>query len=132
METKDRKQVYQLAGIGHWELDLENDDLYWSDEVKRLHEVPLDYQPTLEEAIAFYEEGTHRQHIRSAVDDAIANGESYVVEAKIITAEGNQRWVKTIGEPVFEEEQCVRLHGTTQDITDRKKTEQRTDTAKAR
>ncbi|MEX2602789.1 MAG: PAS domain S-box protein [Gracilimonas sp.] len=131
MKPKHREQAYQLANIGHWELELQNDELnwneelYWSDEIKALHEVPLDYQPTLEDAVKFYEEGENRQKIQAAVENAIKNGESYVIESKIITAQGNQRWVRSTGEPVFENGQCIRLFGSTQNITDLKKKEEK-------
>ncbi|MDZ7680473.1 MAG: PAS domain S-box protein [Fodinibius sp.] len=129
MNPKHRQQAYHLAGIGYWELDLQNskhywyEKLYWSDNVKHLHEVPLDYQPTLEDAVVFYEEGQNRQKIQAAVENAIKNGESYAIESKIITAEGNHRWVRSIGEPVFKHGQCIKLYGSTQDITNRKSKE---------
>ncbi|MDZ7807699.1 MAG: PAS domain S-box protein [Gracilimonas sp.] len=129
MNPKHQEQAYHLAGIGYWELDLQNskhywnEKLYWSDNVKHLHEVPLDYQPTLEDAVVFYEEGENRQKIQAAVENAIENGESYVIESKIITAEGNHRWVRSIGEPVFKDGQCIKLYGSTQDITDLKSKE---------
>jgi PAS domain S-box-containing protein len=131
MKPKHREQSYHLAGIGHWELELQNDDLYWneelywSDEIKTLHEVPLDYQPTLEDAIEFYEKGESRLKIQAAVENAIENGESYVIESKIVTAEGKHRWVRSLGEPVFEKGQCIRLFGSTQDVTDLKRKEER-------
>jgi len=125
MNPKHREQAYHLAGIGHWEFELENNVLYWSDEIKNLHDVPLDYQPTVEDAIAFYEKGENRRSVQKAVEGAIDNGEGYVIEAKIITAKGNERWVKSIGEPVFENGQCIRLYGSTQDITAHKKREQK-------
>lgn len=125
MKEKYRKQAYQLANIGHWEVDFENDELYWSDEIKKLHEVPHDYEPDLETAITFYEKGEHRKSIQEAISHAIEKGESFTIESKIITAKGNQRWIKAIGEPEFENGRCLRLYGSTQNITDRKKAEQK-------
>jgi PAS domain S-box-containing protein len=126
MDEVHKKQAYQLANIGHWELDILNQDLHWSDQLKRLHEVELDYEPTLEAALSFYKEGKHRSKVRSAVDKAVEEGEPFSVESQIITAKGNLRWVKAIGEPKVEDGQCVRIFGSTQDITAQRKTKKQT------
>src|SRR5690606_5708481 len=44
-------------------------------------------------------------------------------ELKIVTAKGNPVWVRTIGKPVIEDGQCVRVYGAFQDISPRKKQE---------
>lgn len=43
----------------------------------------------------------------------------------MITAKGNERWVKIVGEPVFLNDKCVRIYGSTQDITSSKKAERK-------
>jgi PAS domain S-box-containing protein len=122
MQVRYKKQAYQLANIGHWELDIENGELYWSDEIKKLHEVEPDYVPDLERALEFYVEGEYRDKARSAVIQAIEEGDPFAFESKILTNKGNERWVKAIGEPKMKNGKCIRLFGSTQDITDLKKT----------
>ena len=124
MHERHQKQAYRLANIGHWELDVMNDQLYWSDQVKRLHEVPMDYNPELEEAISFYPEGDHRERVRKAVKMAIEEGTSFSLESEIITAEENVRWIRAIGESEMEDGRCVYIYGSTQDITAQRKAEQ--------
>ncbi|WP_445665115.1 PAS domain-containing sensor histidine kinase [Fodinibius sp. AD559] len=124
MDKEHKEQAYQLANIGHWEIDVPGKQLYWSDQVKRLHEVSFDYQPDLESALAFYEEGNHRKKVQKAVKKAIEEGQSFSFESKIITAKGNPRWVNAVGEPVMEGGRCASIYGSTQDITDRKTMEQ--------
>ncbi|MFH5885284.1 PAS domain-containing protein [Halalkalibaculum sp. DA3122] len=122
---KQRDKAYQIAEIGHWELDLIHDKLHWSDTVKKLHEVELEYEPDLDSAISFYKEGKNRQKIREAVEHAIEDGEPFDVELKIITAENNERWVRAVGETEFRHGKCVRIFGSTQNITKRKEAEQK-------
>ncbi|PSP42131.1 hypothetical protein BRC68_12535, partial [Halobacteriales archaeon QH_6_64_20] len=43
-------RTQELASVGGWELDLRDDELRWTDEVKRIHGLGLDYEPTLAEA----------------------------------------------------------------------------------
>ncbi|MFP8489220.1 PAS domain S-box protein [Gracilimonas sp. Q87] len=124
MDDHYKEQAYQLARIGHWELDVADKQLYWSEQVKRLHEVSLDYQPDLESALDFYEKGYHRNVVEKAVAKAIEEGRSFSFESKITTDKGNSCWVRVVGEPVMQYDRCVRLYGSTQDITDRKTMEQ--------
>lgn len=116
--------AYKIADIGHWELDLVNEELYWSDAVKRLHEVSDEYRPDLESAIAFYKEGEDREAITQAVEQAIKSGEPFDVELQIITAKNNEHWIRAVGEAEYKNGECIRLYGSTQNITKRKQAEQ--------
>ncbi|WP_445664073.1 PAS domain S-box protein [Fodinibius sp. AD559] len=120
---RQRDKAYKIADIGHWELDLINEEIFWSDAIKKLHEVDDDFNPDLEEAINFYKEGEHQKRITDAVEQAIQKGAPFDLELKIITAENNERWVRAVGEPEFRNGQCVRIFGSTQDITERKEIE---------
>ncbi len=122
---RQRDKAYDIAGIGHWEFDLVNDALFWSDRIKKLHEVEQDYEPNYDAAIQFYKEGEHRQKITEAIEKAIETGESFDLELKIITAKNNERWVRAVGETVFRNGTCRRIYGSTQDITQRKEIEQK-------
>ncbi|MDZ7716398.1 MAG: PAS domain S-box protein [Balneolaceae bacterium] len=122
---QQRDKAYHIADIGHWELDLINEELNWSDTVKKLHEVGADYKPELDTAINFYKEGEHRRKISDAVENAIETGEPFDTELKIITSGGNEKWVRAVGETEFRNGKCVRIYGSTQDITQRKETEQK-------
>jgi len=109
--TELHRTVERLARVGGWEFDVEAEQLTWTDGVRRIHEVPLDYEPTLEEAIEFYHEAD-METIREAVETAIETGEPYKGELRIRTAEGNLRWVR----PRIER-QGDRLVGSFRDIT---------------
>jgi len=113
-------KAYDMADIGHWSLDLINENLYWSSAIRKLHEVPDDYEPDFESAVNFYEEGTHRETIKNAVNKAIETGEPFKVELRIITAKGNKRWIRAVGRSEFKNGKCIRVFGSTQNITDRK------------
>lgn len=110
-------QVEEVARIGSWELDLLENKLYWSKQTKAIHEVPADYAPNLETAIKFYKEGESRNAIQQVVKEAVELGKDWNLEIELVTAKGNIVWVSTYGEAEFENNQCVRLIGTFQDIT---------------
>ena len=130
-QTDLLERTQQIANVGGWELDLNDDGLRWTDEVHRIHGVPLDYDPDLEEGIDFY----HPEDapvIEDAVERAIEAGESFDEELRLIRSDGTQRWVRAQGEPRQEDGETVLLRGVMQDITERKEREAERDRARAR
>ncbi|MDQ9091668.1 PAS domain-containing protein [Pseudoalteromonas haloplanktis] len=109
--------------IGAWEVDLENNTMYWSDEVKAIHEVATDYQPVVSQALGFYKQGEHREKISQLFESAIATQSSWEVELIIVTALGNERWVKSIGQVEFKDGRCIRVYGSFQNIDTYKRLE---------
>jgi diguanylate cyclase (GGDEF)-like protein/PAS domain S-box-containing protein len=108
----------RAAGVGGWELDLASGALLWSDQTRRLHEVGPDFQPTLENAIAFYAPQV-RPRIEQAVQAGMADGTPWDLELPFVTARGRALWVRAVGEVEFEGGRPVRLVGAVQDITER-------------
>ncbi len=113
----------QLARIGSWEVNLVNNSLYMSDITKELHEVDKGFIPDMKIAVNFYKEGADRDRILKAVQEAINTGAAYDLQLQIITAKGNERWVRTIGNAEFHNGKCIRLMGSFQDIDAIKKSE---------
>ncbi|SRX55774.1 PAS domain S-box protein [Aequorivita sp. CIP111184] len=113
----------RLAVVGSWEIDVVTESVYWSDITKEIREVDKDYVPQLGEGISYFKEGIHRDTISQKVQDCIENGTPWDEELKIITFKGNEKWVRTIGEGNFLNEKCIKIHGSFQDITDRKNAE---------
>lgn len=127
LEKKEKllDKPYHLTQIGYWEMDLLRQKLHWSNEIKRLHGVENDFVPDLKTAITFCKEGEHRYKIQQVIQRAIDSGEPFDVELKIITLNGNERWVRVVGEAEFENSECRRIYGSTQDITTRKEAEEK-------
>lgn len=109
----------QTSKVGGFEFDIETGFLQWTEEVFHIHEVSLDYVPTVENALDFYSE-TSKPVIADAVQRAIEHGEPFDLELETITAKDNHRSVHALGVADLENR---RVHGVFQDITDRKKTE---------
>lgn len=113
----------QMAKVGGWELGLEPLTLSWTEETKRIHEVPLDYVPDLDEAIKFYHP-EDQLIIKKTVERAIEHGESFDTELRVVTGKGNHAWVQSIGKAHIENGKTVKISGTFQDITERKQAEE--------
>jgi PAS domain S-box-containing protein len=111
-----------IANVGAWEYDLETDETYVSDETLRIHGLgPGDDLPP--KASIDYYHPEDRPLIREAFEQAVGAGESYDMECRLVDADGRQRWVRTRGEPQTEDGDIVRVRGIIQDITDRKRRE---------
>ena len=119
-ERKNADRLFEeaanLAKLGWWELDLGTQTLYWSDIVKKIHEVETDYIPQLATGINFYKEGPSRRLIQEAVKKAIEEQKIYDLELQIITAKGKEKWVRASGRPIIVDGKVSRLIGIFQDI----------------
>ncbi|WP_422083934.1 PAS domain-containing protein [Ulvibacterium sp.] len=112
------REKSEIAKIGSWEYDILNDEITWSDMTKTIHEVPMNYKPTIEKGIDFYKQGYSRNTISMAVNKAMENGTPWNEKLQIITAKGNEKWVIAAGKPIYKNEKLIGLIGTFQDVND--------------
>lgn len=115
-------KVGKVAKIGGWHLDLKTNELFWTSETYKIHEVDINYRPTVETGIAFYAPEV-RPVIQQAVEHAIETGEPWDIELPFITAKGRHIWVRTQGELEYENNIPIRLVGAFQDISTEKQRE---------
>ena len=116
-------KAQDLASVGAWEYDRESDRSYTTDEVLRIHGTSTDSQLSPTESIQHYHPDD-RDTIREAFETAASEGTSYDLVLRLITEDGDQRWVRTRGEPQYEGSEITRIRGTLQDITEQKRREQ--------
>ena len=110
----------KAARLGGWLLDLDSGSLRWSDEVRRIHEVADDYQPSLDGALDFYHP-TDRDRVRAELNRCIESGLSFSTEYPLRTAAGRSIWVLSMGEAVQDDRgRTVAIQGACQDISERK------------
>ena len=115
------EQAQKLAGA--WEVDLRSGEVSWSEEIYRIHQIEPGTDISVEETIEIYALEA-RPRIREAFDRLVEEGEPYDLELPIDTAEGNRRWIRTVGAPAKKEGgEVVKVAGAHQDITQRKEAE---------
>ncbi|EMA06787.1 PAS domain S-box-containing protein [Haloarcula vallismortis] len=115
-------EAEELGDLGAWEFD-ETGMLTWTAGTRRIHGVDDDFEPTVEEGLSFYHPDD-RETVADAVDAALEDGEPYDIEARLITATGDCRWVRTHGKRVEGTEKRT-VRGFFQDITEQKERERR-------
>ncbi|MBA6152430.1 PAS domain S-box protein [Gelidibacter maritimus] len=108
--------VNKVAKIGVWEIDLNTNQVDWSDEIKTMFGVPTTYQPSVEDAISFFKPGESRQKIQNAIENAIENGQNYDIEVQVLTSDDSYMWTRAIGVTEHKDGKCIRLYGFFQNI----------------
>ena len=112
-------QTEKLGRVGGWEIDIETQQLTWTETVYDIHELDGTGRPTVDQGINYYTPAS-RRIIERAVQRAIEQGEPFDVELEIITAKGNRRSVHAVGKA--DRARC-KVSGFFQDITEHKRAE---------
>jgi len=117
------REMSRMANIGGWEFDPATSEGTWTEEVGRIHEVDPDKGTNVDFGLSFYQ-GESRQKIEAAVREAVDQGKPYDLELGMVTAAGNRKWIRTIGVPIKIGDRVVKVRGTFQDITERKRADE--------
>ncbi|GAH05168.1 unnamed protein product, partial [marine sediment metagenome] len=119
------KDAQALGKIGYWEFDIDNQKIFWSDQVFKLYKRdPSLGAPTPEEETTYYspmEAKRLREYVRRTIE--YGKGFEYDFEANLPNGRAIQ--LTALMRPIREKSGRVfKLIGTVQDITARKKAEE--------
>ncbi|MHB9029370.1 MAG: PAS domain-containing sensor histidine kinase [Candidatus Latescibacterota bacterium] len=126
------KQAGQMASLGAWEIifsnyeDINKNPLNWTDEVYHI----FGYKPgSVEVTNDLFFERVHpddRGRVRRAFARALVKKEPYSIEHRIIRPDGTERIVLEHSEIMLDDQgRPLRMTGAVQDITERKRAEER-------
>jgi diguanylate cyclase (GGDEF)-like protein/PAS domain S-box-containing protein len=123
-ELVEQGRLLDMAGraarFGAWSIDLETSTVEWSDVVAEIHGMPHGFTPSVAEGISYFAP-EYRERISKLFRACAERGEPYDEELQIIDANGERLWVRTVGEPVHDDNQnIIRVQGAFQDISERK------------
>lgn len=108
----------RLGDVGAWEYDTETETLFWTEGTRRIHGVDSDYDPSLESALEFYHPDD-RPTVARLFQTCIDTGAPFSIERRLLTAAGDERWVRVSGEALTNDGHSV-VRGFIQDITAQK------------
>jgi PAS domain S-box-containing protein len=121
--SRDLLEATQEIGqLGGWEYTVATGEMVVTEAMRQIHDDHIT-NISLTRGFAFYVE-EDRASVERAFWRAVRQGEPYDLEARVITTAGRRRWMRTIGKPVTENGQVVRVTGVRMDITERKEAEQ--------
>lgn len=117
-ENKRIRTALDTPNLGYWQIDLESEEVYWSDEIYRIHGInKADYTPDLSSAIDFYHPEDAEQ-VRQKIDRAMQNGEEWTHSHRLVRPSGEVRNVLVRGKVVLNESgKPLTIFGICQDIS---------------
>ncbi|XWN37155.1 MAG: ATP-binding protein [Balneola sp.] len=110
------ENAQEMANVGGWEFDLITGEIFWTDQVYRIHDKEIGSELKLEEGMDRFP-GEGRDKLSMAINKATVNHEKYDLVLPFISEKNVFKWVRAIGEPHIVNGNVVRLSGTFQDIS---------------
>lgn len=122
------KQTQKLAKVGGWEYDVEKNQMYWTDECFRIHgvnslSIKSDPEEYISKSIKCYDE-KDKPIVMLAFNRCVKEGIPYDSEFPFTTFNNEKIWIRTLAEPVYFENNIIKVIGNIIDITNRKITEE--------
>ncbi len=106
------------AQVGHWEVDLVNSGVFWSDETCRIHGVEPGPAPQLDAAIDYYHPDDVEE-VERMFRLSVESGEGFHFEARLVRADGEIRHVESIANVTCDEAgKSTSVFGVFRDRTD--------------
>jgi PAS domain S-box-containing protein len=122
---KGLAEAQKMAHIGSWVWDRATDKAYWSDELYRIFGRNPQEQGAPYNEFLNYIHPDDRAYMDNAHKKAL-NGKPYNIEYRIVLVNGEERTVHMQSEVIFDEKNIpIQLKGIVQDITERKKAEEK-------
>lgn len=119
------REAQRIAKVGSWKWDPETDTVTWSEELYRIAGI----DPSMP-AVSYKDHGKiytpeSWEKLQAAVEEALRTGTPYELDIEMIRSDGETRWLTARGEALRGSHgRIVQLHGTVQDITERKNIEE--------
>jgi signal transduction histidine kinase/FixJ family two-component response regulator len=128
-EALSRSEMYlaeaqRLSRTGSFGWDPASGEVFWSDETYRIFECEPTIKPTVQLAL----DRTHpddRGHLRQILDRASIERREFIVEHRLVMADGSVKHVRAVGHPsTAEDPESFVFVGALMDITERKRAEE--------
>jgi len=123
--TADLNEAQAIAHLGNWVWEIPENRLSWSDEAYRIFGLDPQGFKVLYEG---FRERTHpddRARLQAAVDASLRDRRPFTMDHRIVRPDGTERIVHEHGEVTCDGSgKPIRMFGTIQDITERKRSEE--------
>jgi len=113
------QKAQEIGRIGTWELDIQKNELVWTDENYRIFGLPIGTKLTYETFLSCVHPDD-REYVDANWKAAFINRAPYDIEHRLLV-DGKVKWVREKAELEFNDrDECIRGTGFTQVITERK------------
>jgi hypothetical protein len=119
------KQAQHLAKVGSWSWDTVRGVHSWSEEVYRIYGRDPNLPPAEYPEVEAYFTPESWTRLNAAVETGLVKGVPYECDAEVVHSDGSPCWIVARGKAELDTSgKVVRLYGTVQDITERKRAEE--------
>ncbi|MDY9927074.1 PAS domain S-box protein [Methanosarcina sp.] len=126
---KGLAEAQKMAHIGNWDWDLVTGETYWSDELYRIYGRNLQEPGATFYELFNYVHPDDRDYVEQSIQKGLKEEPKNGIDYRIVLANGEERTVHSQAEVIFDEQKIpVRVKGIVQDITERKKSEEKIQT----
>ncbi len=119
------REAQHIGRMGNWSWDVGSGAIHWSDEIYRIFgRSPETFRPTYERFIAMLHPDDVAR-VSAAEQAAFSSGRKHSIDYRVLLPDGSIQWVHEEAVADFDKRgRVLRLSGTVQDITERRKAEQ--------
>lgn len=119
------REAQEIAHVGHWNLNLLNDELIWSDETYKIFGLDPSETKACFSTFLEYVHPEDKDWVKAAYNDSLYNSVPYDITHKIVRKDGEIRIVREGCKTYCNEAGVpIRSIGTVQDITEIKRAEE--------
>ena len=112
------RDMQNTAQVGGWEYNVATREVHWTDVLFAIFDLPPMHRIDVEQIRSFFPSQDLEQ-LRLRAAEVIETGKPADLQLCVTSAKGRSIWVRMIVKAERRNGKTVRLHGTTQDITDR-------------
>jgi len=117
-------EAQQVAHLGSWILDIKTNEVLRSQEFYEIFDSAISEFPDSQEGYIMFFHPDDRHIVRDAFNQALIDHAPYNYEARLVMKDGSIKNIFSNGKSIKNKKgELVKMHGTIQDITDRKKIE---------
>jgi len=118
-------RAMSIAHLGFWEWNIVTNDLYWSEELYRIFDVPPEEKDLTYDVFTNCVHPEDREFVQRHVDAAVNEDAQYDIEYRIALSSGQVRYTRAQGKVARDQNgNGLCMVGTVMDITDRKEAEE--------
>jgi signal transduction histidine kinase/PAS domain-containing protein len=120
------REAQSVGRIGDWEYEPNTEQFFFSAEMYKLFELdPAMGRLHISKAMEYFHPDDARD-VRTFIQNALETGEGWDHDARMRLPSGRPTWHRGIGKVITDEQgNVIKIHGVTQDITERKRTARR-------
>jgi diguanylate cyclase (GGDEF)-like protein len=107
---------FKAARVGVWECSLPDETLTWTDTVFELFDLDPSSPLKRDDIVALYTPESQKE-LSQKRGEAIKEGDGFTLDAEIVTAKGNSRWIRITAIVERTDGHPVRIFGMKQDVT---------------